>query len=152
MALAQDENLSTRFYSLSAQIMEDRKAYYSILEKTQKSYGDITEWLLWFLNCMERALSRSETLISNVLEKAAFWRRHAQTPLNERQRKVVNRLLDAGLQGFEGGLTTRKYVGMTRISRATAYREISDLVSKNILTEESGKGRSVRYSIRFNEA
>ena len=147
MALAQDEKLATRFYSLSSKIMEERKDYYKILEHSQKSNGDITEWLLWFLGCFIRAIEKSQNIISNVLAKADFWQYHAQTIINTRQRKVINRLLDAGKGEFKGGLTTRKYVGMTKVSRATAYREISDLVNKKILKQTSGKGRSISYEI-----
>ncbi|MDM8548687.1 Fic family protein [Desulfobacterales bacterium HSG2] len=151
MALAQDEKLSTRFYSLSAQIMAERDAYYRILEQSQKGDRDITPWLLWFLECFERAINRSEILISDVLAKADFWIRHAQTLMNDRQRKAVNRLLDAGSQGFEGGLTTRKYVGMTRTSRATAYRDIAELVKKGVLKANPGKGRNVSYSLDWGD-
>lgn len=149
MALAQDETLSTRFYSLSAQIMAERDAYYRILEQSQKGGRDITAWLLWFLECFERAMKRSEILLSDVLAKADFWFRHAQTQISDRQRKVVNRLLDAGSRGFEGGLTTRKYVGMTKTSRATAYREIADLVKKGVLRANPGKGRNTSYSLNL---
>jgi Fic family protein len=147
MALAQDEMLSTRFYSLSAQIMAERDQYYKILEQCQKGDDDITAWLLWFLGCLERAVKNSETLISKVLAKADFWQRHGQTPMNDRQRKVVNRLLDAGQGGFEGGLTTKKYVSIAKTSRATAYREISDLVGKRVLMQNEGKGRNVSYDL-----
>ena len=147
MALAQDERLSTRFYSLSAQIMAERDQYYKILEQCQKGDDDITAWLLWFLGCLERAVKNSETLISKVLAKADFWQRHGQTPMNDRQRKVVNRLLDAGQGGFEGGLTTKKYVSIAKTSRATAYREISDLVGKRVLMQNEGKGRNVSYDL-----
>lgn len=149
MALAQDEGLAARFYSFSAQIMAERDDYYKILELSQKGGKDITRWLLWFLECLERAMSRSEKLIANVLAKAEFWKRHGQTPVSERQRKVINRLLDAEPVGFEGGMTTRKYVSMTKASRATAYRELSDLVSKKILKPGSGKGRNVRYYLEI---
>lgn len=147
MALAQDERLSKRFYSLSAQIMAERDQYYKILEQCQKGDDDITAWLLWFLGCLERAVKNSETLISKVLAKADFWQRHGQTPMNDRQRKVVNRLLDAGQGGFEGGLTTKKYVSIAKTSRATAYREISDLVGKRVLMQNEGKGRNVSYDL-----
>jgi len=147
MALAQDERLSKRFYSLSAQIMAERDQYYKILEQCQKGDDDITAWLLWFLGCLERSVKNSETLISKVLAKADFWQRHGQTPMNDRQRKVVNRLLDAGQGGFEGGLTTKKYVSIAKTSRATAYREISDLVGKRVLMQNEGKGRNVSYDL-----
>ena len=147
MALAQDEGLPVRFYSLSAQIMADREEYYSALERSQRGELDITNWLAWFLGCFQRAVDRSENLIGLVLRKARFWQKHAQTNLTDRQRKVINRLLDAGPGGFEGGLSTRKYVSMTRISRATAYREISDLVQKGVLTQNPGRGRGAGYDL-----
>ena len=148
MALAQDEKLQVRYYSLSSQIMEERRGYYDILEKCTKSDSvDVTKWLVWFLECFERAIRRSDKIIGNVLAKAEFWQQHAQTGLNERQKKVLNRLLDAGPGGFEGGLTTRKYVSIAKVSRATAFREISDLLEKKILRQLSGKGRSVHYDL-----
>ena len=103
MALAQDDGQSQRYYSLSSQIMEERDSYYDVLELCQKGDGDITPWLLWFLGCFSRAISRSESILSVVIFKANFWRQHAQSSLNERQCKVINKLLDAGPGGFEGG-------------------------------------------------
>ncbi len=149
MALAQDENLAIRFYSLSSRIMKERKEYYTVLEYCQKKEGDITEWLLWFLECFTHAIEDSQKIISNVLAKADFWQHHAQTIVNERQRKVINRLLDVGKEGFKGGLTTRKYISMTKMSRVTAYREILDLLNKKILRHASGKGRNVSYELIF---
>jgi Fic family protein len=151
MALAQDENLSTRCYSLSSQIMAERNDYYQILERTNKGDGEITEWLQWFLDCMSRAIFRSNTLLANVMQKARFWQQYAQTHLNDRQRKAINRLLDAGPGGFEGGMTNRKYAGMTRVSRATAQRDLADLVSKGILRINPGGGRSASYDIIWDE-
>ena len=147
MALAQDENLSTRFYSLSSQIMSEREVYYKVLEHTNNGNVDITEWLHWFLECMSPAILRSNELLSNIMQKARFWKRHVQTDLNDRQRKAINRLLEAGPGGFEGGLTNRKYAGMTHISRATAQRELADLVTKGILRPNPGKGRSASYDL-----
>lgn len=151
MALAQDEGMAVRYCSFSAQIMEERQGYYEVLEKCQKGNLDITAWLLWFLGCFERAIARSDELIGKVLQKARFWKIHSQTELNQRQRKVINRLLDAGPGGFEGGLSTRKYVGMTKASRATSYREITDLLNKKILFQNPGKGRSVTYDLAWPE-
>jgi Fic family protein len=147
MTLAQDENLSTRFYSLSSQIMADRIEYYEILGRTNRGTGDITEWLKWFLNCMSRAILRSNELLSNVMQKARFWKRYAHTELNDRQRKVINRLLEAGTGGFEGGMTNRKYASMTHMSRATAQRELADLVGKGLLKPNPGGGRSASYEL-----
>jgi Fic family protein len=151
MALAQDEALDTRFYSLSSQIMADRESYYSVLERTNKGNGDITEWILWFLGCISRAILRSNDLLTNVMQKSRFWHRHAQTKLNERQRKVLNRLLDAGPDGFEGGMTNRKYAGIAHVSRATAQRELADLIEKGVLRTNAGGGRSVSYSLCWEE-
>jgi len=151
MALAQDENLSTRYYSLSSQIMLERDAYYEILEHTNKRDGDITEWLKWFLECMSRAILRSNELLSNIMQKARFWKRYVQTELNERQCKVINRLLEAGPGGFKGGLTNRKYAGMTHVSKATAQRELADLVQKGILRLNPGGGRSTSYDLCWDE-
>ncbi len=149
MALAQDENLDRRCYSLSSRIMAERKAYYEILEKSQKGSLDLTNWLQWFLNCFVHAIEDSEASIVKVMQKSLFWRKHAQTIFNKNQQKVINRLLDAGVGGFKGGLSTRKYVGMTKVSRATAYRDITDLVQKRVLKSNKAKGRSVSYELIF---
>ena len=151
MALTQDENLATRCYSLSSQIMAERDAYYEVLERTNKKDGDITQWLKWFLGCMSRAILSSNRLLANVMQKARFWKRHAQTDLNDRQRKALNRLLDAWPAGFEGGLTNRKYAGMNHVSRATAQRELADLVKKGILQPNPGAGRSASYDLNWDE-
>ena len=150
MALAQDEKLGVRYYSLSSQIMEEREEYYRILEKSSKANRNITDWLSWFLDCYQRAIQRSDKIIGLVLAKADFWQRHAQAIMNERQKKIVNRLLDAGKDGFQGGLTTRKYVSMAKVSRATAFREISDLLEKGILRQKPAKGRSVSYDLNWS--
>ena len=152
MALAQDEKLANRFYSLSGQIMNERDDYYTILEKTQKGNGDITAWFSWFLSCFQHTLERSENLLENVAMKARFWQRIGNIPLSEYQRKVVNKLLDAGPEDFKGGLTTRKFVGIAHVSRATAYREISDLLSKKILTQNPGRGRNASYGLNLEGA
>lgn len=149
MALAQDEKTGMRFYSLSAQIMAERKSYYDILERTQKGRADTTEWLLWFFACLERAIGSAESVLANILLKTKFWRKHGDTPLNDRQRKVLNRLLDAGPGAFEGGLSTRKYMGMAKTSRSTAWREIEDLLQKGLLRQLSGGGRSTAYEIAW---
>jgi Fic family protein len=148
MALAQDEKLDVRYYSLSSQVMEERDEYYSVLEKCSKRPNtDLTEWLVWFLGCYQRAIQRSDKIIGIVLTKADFWQEHAQAEFNQRQKKVLNRMLDAGQGNFIGGLTTRKYAGIANVSRATAFREISDMLEKKILRQLSGKGRSVHYDL-----
>jgi len=149
MILAEDEGAGKRYYSLSAQIMRERDAYYGMLEKTQAGSGECTEWLLWFIDCFDRALTAAEVTVAVVLCKAAFWRRHAATVVNERQKKVLNRLLDAGKDGFAGGLSTRKYMGMTKTSRATAWREIGDLLRKKMLRPLPGGGRGTAYAIAW---
>lgn len=149
MALAQDEATGLRLYSMSSQIRKEQNDYYDQLEQAQRSEGDLTEWLLWFAGCLERAIVQSEETLESVLAKARFWQIHTTTELSRRQRKVVNRLLDAGSQGFEGGLTNRKYVSLTKTSRATAQREIADLVGKGILVRRPGAGRSTSYEIRW---
>ena len=149
MALAQDEHQPTRYYSLSSQMLEERNAYYRALEICQKGDGDVTPWLQWYVGCYIRAVERAERLLGDVLAKATFWQRHSQVDLNARQRKVVNRLLDAGKGGFQGGLTTRKYVAMANVSRATAFREIADLVEQGLLTQNPARGRSVSYDITW---
>jgi len=107
MALSQDDRQSIRYYSLSSQIMAERNDYYNVLEYCQKRNGDITEWLNWFLGCFCRAIKSSEGMLATVLNKASFWKAHSDDSLTERQRKVINRLLDAGKGGFTGGLTTK---------------------------------------------
>lgn len=147
VALAQDERKAERYYSMSSQIASERNAYYEILESSQKSSLDITGWLRWFLECFERTIDRSGKIIGNVLYKARFWVKHRSTQLSDHQRKVINKLLDAGPDGFEGGLTTRKFASMTKVSRATAYREIADLVEKKIVANRPGGGRSASYKL-----
>jgi Fic family protein len=147
MALARDERMGKRFYSLSSRIMAERNDYYNILEQIQKGNGDITGWLLWFLGCVQRAIDDSRRLIAGVMIKADFWQKHAQIPITQHQRKVINRMLDAEPNGFAGGLTTRKYVSIAKVSRATAYREISHLVKIGILAPNPGKGRNISYRL-----
>lgn len=151
MALAQDEKTGMRFYSLSAQIMAEREAYYEVLERTQKGDGDTTKWLLWFIGCLERAILAAEKTLDFVLQKTRFWKSHNDANLTERQRKVLNRLLDAGPGGFEGGLSTRKYMSMTKTSRATAWREIEDLLQKKMLRPLPGGGRSTAYDVVWEQ-
>lgn len=147
MALAQDENNGRRLYSMSAQIKAEWGAYYDILERTQKGGGDITAWIAWFLECLERAIRRSESEVQKSLDKARLWQHIAHLGLNERQRKVVNRLFEAGPGGFQGGLTNRKYRGISKTTRETAKRDIADLAAKGILVRNPGGGRSVSYEL-----
>lgn len=147
MALAQDIQSSLRFCSLSGRYMNVRREYYAALAVSQTSDGSITTWLGRFLLFLVRALENAENLLAGIFAKATFGQKHGRTSLTDNQRKVVNRLLDAGPGGFEGGLTTRKYVSMAKVSRATAYREITDLVKKGILEPNQGKGRSISYRL-----
>jgi Fic family protein len=147
MALAQDERQPMRLFSLSAQILRERKDYYAVLERTQRGALDVTEWLAWFLTQVEAAATAAEQTVANTLAKARFWLKHQATAFNERQRKLLNRLLDAGPGGFEGGINTRKYMSLTRTSRTTAYRELADLVEKGCLRPTGKGGRSSGYEI-----
>ncbi|MEI9920387.1 MAG: Fic family protein [Bacteroidota bacterium] len=142
MQLARADESRQRFYSMSAQIQRDRNSYYAILERTQKGDLDITEWLLWFFECLDRAISISNEHLSDVLYKAKFWETH-QVSLNERQRKIINKLLDK----FDGKLTSTKYAKLTKSSPDTALRDIQDLINKQILQKEEGGGRSTSYKI-----
>ena len=150
MALAQDEKVSTRFYSLSSQIMKEKKEYYDILERCQRGDMNITAWLVWFLTSYTRSLESSSNLVSKVLAKASFWKYFSQTALSDRQRKVVNVLLNAGKDKFEGGLSTRKYSSIAKVSRATAFREITNLVEKKVILQNPSKGRSTSYDLNWD--
>lgn len=141
LALARAEGTAQRFYSMSAQIRAERKAYYEMLEATQKGDLDITDWLLWFIACLDRAFDGAETILASVMRKARFWEALADQPLNERQKKVLNRLLD----GFEGKLTNAKWAALAKTSSDTALRDISDLVQRGILERDAGGGRSTNY-------
>lgn len=143
MVLARSERSPQRFYSMSAQIRQERKEYYEILESTQKGDLDITRWLEWFLGCLSRAFNRAETILATVLSKARFWDRFTGTDFNERQRSMINRLLN----GFEGKLTSSKWAKLEKCSQDTALRDIEDLMKKGVLTKESAGGRSTFYSL-----
>lgn len=143
MMLARSENNSHRFYSMSAQIRKDRDDYYSMLEDAQKGTLDITEALLWFLDCLDRALDGVETLLADVLRKARFWESIAGQAINERQRSMLAKLLD----GFNGKLTSTKWAQLTKCSQDTASRDINDLVGRGILSKDSAGGRSTSYSL-----
>jgi Fic family protein len=147
MALSQDEDQRMRAFSLSAQISREREAYYETLERTQRGGVDVTNWLVWFVRQVEAAAELAEQSVGMTLGKARFWLRHQALELNERQKKVLNRLLEAGPDGFQGDMNTRKYMGMTKTSRATAYRELSDLVDKGCLRPTGKGGRSSGYEL-----
>jgi Fic family protein len=142
--LAQSENSAQRFYSMSAQIRLERNAYYDILEKTQKGTLDITSWMEWFLGCLGGAFDGTETTLAAVLGKARFWEKHAGTTMNDRQRVIVNRMLD----GFEGKLTSSKWAKLAKCSQDTAHRDIQYLIEHGILVKDPAGGRSTSYSLK----
>lgn len=143
MTLARSEKSSQRFYSMSAQIRQERAAYYEILEQTQKGTLDITPWMDWFLGCLGRAIDGAQTTLSAILSKARFWEHLSTVPINDRQRLVLNRLLD----GFEGKLTTSKYGKLAKCSQDTALRDILSLVERGVLIRNTKGGRSTSYAI-----
>lgn len=143
MALAKSERSAQRFYSMSTQIQQERKAYYEMLEATQKGDLDITRWLDWFLNCLGKAFEKADTALADVLSKAHFWGEHAQKPFNSRQRDMLNRLLD----GFEAKVTSSKWAKIETCSPDTALRDISELVAQGILQKEPAGGRSTSYTL-----
>ena len=143
MALARSEKTGQRFYSMSAQIRKEHKAYYETQEWIQKGNLDVTGWQEWFLSCLLRAIEGAQETLSQILRKAHFWERFAKEPLNARQIRVLNRLLD----GFEGKLTTSKWAKMAKCSQDTAYRDILDLIKRGALQKDPGGGRSTSYSL-----
>lgn len=147
MALARSDQSPQRFYSMSAQIRLERNTYYDILEATQKGDLDITPWLEWFLSCLDRAIEGAEGTLAGVLNKARFWEMRRDQALNDRQRAVLNRMLD----GFEGKMTSSKWAALTKSSPDTALRDINDLIRKGILVRDPGGGRSTSYSLKAVE-
>ena len=143
MALAQSERSCQRFYSLSAQIQQERSRYYDVLERTQHGTTDVTGWLMWFLECLTRAMDKAEETLSSVIRKARFWEYYAEFAVNERQIKVLDRLLD----GFEGKLTTSKWAKLTNCSQDTAYRDIVLLMQHGILIRNEAGGRGTSYDL-----
>lgn len=141
LLLARSDGSPQRFYSMSAQIRTERKRYYDILERSQRGALDVTEWLTWFIACLQRAIEASEETLSAVLNKHRFWQTHAKTILNPRQVKVLNKLLDS----FEGNLTSSKYAKLAKTSQDTAARDITDLVTKGALKKGRSGGRSTHY-------
>lgn len=146
MALAQDEKTGRRLYSISTQILKERAKYYEILESTQKSGMDITPWLQWFLEILIKSFTQSQALIRKSHYISLFWQKPETEDLNERQRKVLKKMLESEPEKFVGGMTNKKYVSITGISRESAKRDLADLENKSILVVE-GKGRSVRYHL-----
>ncbi|WP_028298244.1 Fic family protein [Olivibacter sitiensis] len=143
MLLARAESSGERFYSMSSQILVERKRYYEVLQKVQHSTGDITEWLEWFLHCLKNAMLATEHTTQRILRKAEFWKLHENTAINERQRTVLNKLFD----GFDGKLQTSKWAKITKVSTDTALRDIKDLIEKGILHETNEGGRNANYEL-----
>jgi Fic family protein len=143
LMLARADNSNERFYSMSSQILVERKEYYGILQKVQHYSGDITEWLVWFLCCLKNSLHSTERILEKILRKTEFWKIHENTVFNERQRLVLNKLFD----GFEGKLKSSKWAKITKCSSDTALRDIKDLIEKGILRQEQQGGRSTNYEL-----
>lgn len=141
LLLARADGSPQRFYSMSAQIRNERKKYYDVLERSQRGDLDVTPWLTWFLACLQRALSASDTTLAAVLAKHRFWQTHARTPMNPRQLKVLNKLF----AGFDGHLTSSKYAKLAKTSQDTASRDITDLVAKKVLKKGTAGGRSTHF-------
>lgn len=147
MALARADGSKDRYYSMSAQIEAERRDYYAQLESQQRGSLDVTAWLVWFLGCLDRALDRAEQALAVVSYKAKLWQVINRAPVNDRQRKVINRLTD----GFQGNLTTSKYAKIAKCSNDTALRDIRDLVERGILIQNEGGGRSTSYRLSTSE-
>jgi Fic family protein len=143
MLLARSDGSSQRFYSMSNQILKERKKYYSALEKTQHGDSDITLWLSWFINCLKNSLLNTEITLKSVFRKASFWEKHKNTQLRDRQRFIINKLFD----NFHGKLTSSKWAKMTKISSDTALRDIKDLIEKGVLKQAEAGGRSTCYEL-----
>ncbi len=146
LLLARAEGSNDRFYSMSSQILIERQRYYEVLQKVQYSSGDITEWVHWFLHCLKNAMLSTENMTHKILQKAHFWKLHEHTPINERQRLILNKLFD----GFEGKLQTSKWAKITKTSTDTALRDIKDLVEKGILQQTQAGGRNASYELSMN--
>lgn len=152
MLLARSEKSGQRFYSLSSQIRAERKAYYDMLERTQRVAPDrveldVTHWLGWFIDCLGHAVADADRRLSGIMRKARFWERFSRLALNDRQRSMVNRLLD----GFEGKMTTSKWAKLAKCSQDTAHRDIIDLIEKNLLRRNPGGGRNTSYDLNLDE-
>nr|WP_314477999.1 Fic family protein [uncultured Pseudomonas sp.] len=147
LALAQGERQAIRFYAMSASILDDRAGYYRILEASQKSGLDITQWLYWFLTTLLNSLEEALVRIDRVLAKARFWQAHRSKGLSAEHVKVLNRLLDGGGRGFEQGISAAQYQAVAKVSKATATRHLSDLLEKGCIERLPGGGRSTRYQI-----
>lgn len=146
MCLARADSMAERFYSMSASIEKERKAYYAILESSQKGNLDITEWLKWFLTCLSHAIKSSDKILQQVLRKANIWQKLSNRSVNERQRKIIDLLLG----NFEGKLTTSKYAKITKCSQDTALRDIEMLINYGVMVKNPGSGRNTSYEVASN--
>jgi Fic family protein len=144
MALARADGTAERFYSLSAQIERERKAYYDHLERQQRSEPDITDWLSWFLDCLGSAITNAETTLGNILFKSELWKKINQAAVNDRQRIVINRMLEDSFTGF---MSTSKYAKLAKCSNDTALRDIQDLVARGVFLQNEGGGRNTSYRL-----
>lgn len=147
LLLARSDQSPQRFYSMSSQIKKQRKQYYKILEQVQTNDLDITKWIVWFLECLQKAIDHASNQLESILIKVDFWSETSKMQLNERQHKMINKLLD----GFKGKLTSSKWAKINKCSRDSAIRDINDLISKNILRKDSAGGRSTNYELVFNQ-
>jgi len=147
MMLSRAENSAVRLYSMSAAINDNRRSYYDVLEQTTTGTMDITAWIGWFLETVLIAQKNAHKIIEKIVAKTRFWQAHIHTDLNPRQKKVLNRLLDAGQEGFEGGMNARKYASLCDCSRVTASRDLSDLLEKRFIVHRGAGGRSTSYDI-----
>jgi Fic family protein len=145
LLLARAESSGNRYYSMSARIMKAREGYYRVLEDTQRGEGDATDWLVWFLNCLCKAIEDSERSIDTAIQRNRFWEYHKDAAFNERQRKMIEKFIE----GFEGSLRTSKWARMTNCSQDTALRDITDLVEKGVLVKDESGGRSTSYSLIY---
>ncbi len=149
LALAQLDQQSIRLYAMSPIILNQRKRYYEILESTQKGDADITAWLLWFLQALDESLEQTLQRIERTLLKSTFWQTFSEVDVHEGQRKVLNRLLDGGENGFEHGISASQYQNVAKVSRATATRHLTDLLEKGCIEKLEGGGRNTRYQIKI---
>ena len=145
MLLARSDKSPQRFYSMSAQIRIERKSYYNMLERTQRGDLDISHWISWFLKCMISALESTENILNKVFRKSNFWTQNSSFSFNERQKKVLNKLID----GFEGNLTSIKWAKIAKCSKDSAIRDINDLIEKGILNKQDSGGRSTNYVLNY---
>lgn len=143
MQLARADKINLRFYSMSAQIQKEKKSYYNTLERCQKKSLDVSNWIRWYLDCLLRTIRGSKLILRSTLDKASFWQQHAEDKFNNRQKEMLNKLLD----GFDGKLTSSKWAKITKCSQDTAQRDINDLINKNILEKGEAGGRSTSYNL-----